>query len=129
MFLKFLILSLSIAFSSACIDVCRGRPGNHFAVNPRGCAWYFRCNVGQEAQEGRCPGDFVFSYERQMCDYRENVQCEDPEIRTECPPTGIDVIKHPHVCSKYVGEFLKRFCDEFLTCDILFKKLKIFSLY
>lgn len=102
---------MALAITNACVDVCRGRDGNHFAVNPRGCAWYFRCNVGFEAEEGRCPGDFVFNYEKQACDYRENVECEDQEFLTTCPVVGIAVIQHPHVCSKYVGTCLKLFLN------------------
>lgn len=106
---KLLILSLLsvIILTEACVDVCRGRAGNHFASNPRGCSWYYRCNVGREAEEGRCPEPYYFNYVNQTCDWKENVGCEDNfEFPSTCPSVGITAIQHPNVCSKYTGEIL-----------------------
>lgn len=96
----------AILITEACVDVCRGRQDNHFAPNPRGCAWYNRCNVGTPAEEGRCPDPFYFNFESQVCDWRENVDCtEDNDYPTTCPSSGIAIIPHVNVCSKYTGRF------------------------
>lgn len=93
-----------ILITEACVDVCRGRQDNHFASNPRGCAWYNRCNVGRPAEEGRCPEPFYFNYEKQSCDWQENVECTEANTYpTTCPPVGIASIPHVNVCSKYTG--------------------------
>lgn len=102
-----LALSLlsAILITNACVDVCRGRPNNHFASNPRGCSWYYRCNIGLPAEEGRCPEPYYFNYDTQTCDWKENVDCNDDRVfPTTCPVVGITVIPHPNVCSKYTGE-------------------------
>jgi len=84
---------------------CTGKP---FARNTRGCSWFFVCNVdtGEVESQNRCPQDMYFDEEEQVCDYRENVQCDIPSPTTECPTeNGIFVISHPHSCSKYTGCF------------------------
>lgn len=102
--LTFIFLLSSLLIAQACVDVCRGRPGNHFAANERGCSWYWRCNIGREAEEDRCPEPYYFNYERQICDWKENVECEEQVYSSECPSSGITLRPHPNVCSKYTGE-------------------------
>lgn len=35
---------------------CAGREGPHFAINTRGCSWYFACNGENEVvRQDRCP--------------------------------------------------------------------------
>jgi len=96
------VLLSAILITEACLDVCRLRQDNHFAPNPRGCAWYNRCNVGIPAEEGRCPDPYYFNFEKQVCDWRQNVNCtETNNYPTSCPSAGIAIIPHPNVCSKY----------------------------
>lgn len=82
--------------------------GERFAKNTRGCSWFFVCDDdNQVIQQNRCPENFYFSVERQLCDRRENVECDIPKGPTECPDeNGITVIPHPYSCSKYTGSCL-----------------------
>lgn len=108
--LKFISLILLIflsttSASNTCPYPCNGKPGTaYYARNPRGCAWFFTCNIGQAPKEGRCPQGFTFNHEKQICDYPENVECVDDAPITKCPPTGFAKISHPDTCSKYVCE-------------------------
>lgn len=96
---------------------CAGRSGAHFAVNPRGCSWYFACtNDNTVDREDRCPTGLHFNYLEQTCDFKINVKCEldDRWNNLVCPSTrGVSIIPHPYSCSKYTGEpwTHDRFCN------------------
>lgn len=108
-FILLSILSLTSA-ANTCAQPCNGHPLTaYYATNPRGCAWYFTCNVGQPPVQGRCPDGFLFNHKDQLCDHPENVECRDPEPITSCPAKGIAKISHPDTCSKYICEYF--FCN------------------
>ncbi|KAL7013737.1 hypothetical protein ACKWTF_015550 [Chironomus riparius] len=106
--LKFLSLILFIFLSTTsatntCPYPCNGHPDTaYYAKNPRGCAWFFTCNINQAPREGRCPEGYLFNHAKQLCDFSANVECVDDAPVTTCPPFGIAKISHPDTCSKYV---------------------------
>ena len=84
-------------------NVCTGK---RFASNSRGCSWFWVCDYdGEKLEENRCPENFFFSEEDQLCDKRDNVVCKIPDPPTECPSeNGVLVISHPNSCSKFTGK-------------------------
>ena len=110
MMLKFfLILSISLSpiYGSTCghPNPCNGHPqSSYYAQNPRGCGWYFTCNPDQPAKEGRCDEQFFFNHEKQMCDWKSNVDCVDAVPVTSCPASGVHTIQHPSSCARFTGE-------------------------
>lgn len=87
---------------------CSGRNETHFARNNRGCAWYFVCNnINEAVREGRCSDGYYFDYREQMCNNRQNVNCDlNTRGPSECPQGagGLQIISHPYSCSFYTGE-------------------------
>jgi Chitin binding Peritrophin-A domain len=88
---------------------CAGIAGPYFVTNYRGCAWYTVCFNNQVAREDRCPEGLRFNYSSQICDFRDNVECDldDRWNQLNCPvgqDQGIAIIPHPYVCSKYTGK-------------------------
>jgi hypothetical protein len=110
------ILFVSLLTSSALaaeVNPCGNRAGNYFARNPRGCSWYFVCENSQVVRENRCERGFRFNYDRQMCDYIDQVYCDiDDRLRNvTCPnENGINIIPHPQTCLKYTGDNLSNHC-------------------
>ena len=71
-----------------------------------GCSWYFVCGENNEVErENRCDSGYRFSYDSQMCDYRDRVYCDlDDRSNVTCPEgMGINIIPHPYTCSKYTS--------------------------
>lgn len=83
-------------------NVCGDRNERHFAVNTRGCAWFWYCNAHNIAlSQNRCPEGFRFNYDDQVCDYPENVDCDfdDRLLEYECPGDAlVTLIPHPQSC-------------------------------
>lgn len=83
-------------------DVCGYRNSAHFARNTRGCSWFWFCNEQNEAvSEDRCPENYRFNYDGQVCDFAENVECDfdDRPIEYECPRNAlVTYIPHPMSC-------------------------------
>jgi len=112
----FLISVLLITFVSAQdIDAYLGKMraesflenpcvGERFARNTRGCSWFFVCDLdtNEVESQNRCPPDMYFNEEDQLCDNRENVECDIPSPPTVCPEeNGVFIISHPQSCSKF----------------------------
>lgn len=77
-----------------------------------GCAWFFTCENGEVIYEGRCGDSYWFNYDDQLCDYKGNVECEDPQVPRECPgASNITIIPHPDTCSKFTVCFENIFND------------------
>lgn len=55
---------------------CEGVEGQTFAKHLFACDKYYFCDNGV-AHEGKCPDKFVFNAEEQVCDFPENVVCDD----------------------------------------------------
>jgi Chitin binding Peritrophin-A domain len=109
-FLSFASADVVIANANVSValqDSCLGITGPKFVSNYRGCAWYALCSNNEVIREGRCPDGYRFNYEQQICDFRDNIECEldDRWIQKTCPigSQSIAIIPHPYVCSKYTG--------------------------
>lgn len=74
--------------------------GTGFAMNTRGCSWYWVCNNEVPVGENRCPVDYHFNPSDQVCDYKDNVNCTiDQERRYDCPlDRVVELIPHPLSC-------------------------------
>lgn len=87
------------------VNPCEGIEEYSFVLNTRGCSWYHVCNnVSEVIGQGRCPSGFYFNAVQQICDHRENVNCDwdDRWTNLVCPnDPGITVIPHTYSCSKY----------------------------
>lgn len=105
---------------------CEDVPLGSFIPSTENCVDYYQCLPGTEVL-GSCPDKFLFNFELQMCDYPENVDCDDePPIQTtdvpdttsyvppettipddgeesliECLDDGAYFASHPSSCSKY----------------------------
>lgn len=81
---------------------CESRNESHFAINTRGCSWFWYCNEKNVAlSQNRCPAGFRFNYNDQNCDYEGNVECEfDNRVDDyTCPRSGFVIhIPHPQSC-------------------------------
>lgn len=126
--LIFVLFFTSISASgNTCPFPCNGHPDTAFyAKHPRGCSWYFTCNVGIDPVEGRCPNKLLFNHQKQMCDFPENVDCPIvAEPITKCPDHGIMKIPHIHTCSKYTRKFFfLSFCREKLSFFVEFNGIR-----
>lgn len=82
---------------------CEGRNESHFAINTRGCSWFWYCNEKNVAlSQNRCPVSYRFNYADQNCDYEVNVECsfDDRVDDYTCPRGGfVTYIPHPQSCS------------------------------
>lgn len=88
--------------------------GEQFAVNNRGCSWFWVCTE-DGATQGRCPEGLHFNVADQNCDYKDRANCQlnDPNIPKTCPEgPGIHIIPHELTCSKYTGWLIepRSFC-------------------
>lgn len=96
------VLSNNVAENFASSQ-CGGRNERHFAINTRGCSWFWFCNDRNEAlSQNRCPEGYRFNYNDQNCDYEWNVECDidDRVIDHTCPGTGfVTYIPHPQSCT------------------------------
>lgn len=104
----FLISVLLVTFVSA-QDTVNPCTGKRFVRNTRGCSWFFVCDLetGLVESQNRCEPNMYFNEADQVCDLRENVECDIPSPPTECPTeNGIFIISHPHTCSKFTGSYL-----------------------
>lgn len=86
--------------SSQCI-------GPRFAVNTRGCSWFWVCDEDNVViRQDRCPDGLHFNVVDQNCDYKDRANCQlvDQDVPKTCPlGAGIHIIPHPLTCSKYTG--------------------------
>jgi Chitin binding Peritrophin-A domain len=86
---------------------CEGLVGSKFVPSSRGCSWYFLCADDKVIREDRCPKGHRLNFEKQICDFGENIECDlDDRWNQVFCPVGrgeITIIPHPYVCSKYTG--------------------------
>lgn len=101
------LLARLVDVRGAAENPCGGIIDPYFVRSYRGCAWYTVCFNNAVVREDRCPEGLRFNYAEQLCDFTDNVECDlDDRWRSlTCPTgaTGIAVIPHPYVCSKYTG--------------------------
>ena len=115
LYLSLVLLSVSTAdelfeilkVEKAAENPCAGIVGPLFVKNYRGCSWYLICLNNEVARENRCPEGLRFNSREQLCDYRDNVECDfDDRLTQKICPVGsqsVAIIPHPYVCSKYTG--------------------------
>lgn len=94
------ILALSLCClgiaNSLELNICQDKPDGLFIRDHSSCGKYIAC-YSQLALYGECPRGFAFNPSNSMCDYPENVNCEDI-----CPHNGTATFKFEKSCTKYV---------------------------
>jgi len=93
----FLAFSLCLGIASAFeLNICADKLDGVFVREHSSCANYIAC-YNQMALFGACPPGFAFNPINSMCDYPENVNCD--EI---CPKDGTSTFRFEKSCTKYV---------------------------
>jgi len=93
------ILALSLCFGivhSLELNICQDKDDGLFIRDHSSCGKYIAC-YNQLALFGECPRGFHFNPSNGMCDYPENVSCDDI-----CPQNGTATFRFEKSCTKYI---------------------------
>lgn len=115
------IVILTLVFLSRILRIrgqigpaCAGARDGQFVKNSESCGSYYYCE-NEMADPARCPAEFYFNPNTQICDHKFNVDC------TQCSPTGIQNIEDPNDCRWYyrcvAGTRTHRSCTGGLVFD------------
>jgi len=77
-------------------NICHDKLDGIFIRDHSACSNYIACISGLPLY-GRCPNGYVFNPLNAMCDYPDNVICDDI-----CPQNGTATFKFEKSCTKYV---------------------------
>ncbi|XP_065085719.1 chitin-binding domain protein cbd-1-like [Ochlerotatus camptorhynchus] len=108
-----------VCWGSSSPNLCAGKPDGALVPSVE-CSNFFECKDGQHGEEITClPAGTVFDYQREVCDFPENVVCWTPggESTTGAPTRPprpediphdicrgvvIDAIPHPSDCTQFI---------------------------
>lgn len=90
-----LLLCVGIANSME-LNICQERQDGLFIRDHSACGKYIAC-YNKMAIYGECPHGFAFNPLNSMCDYPQNVNCDDI-----CPQNGTSTFRFEKSCTKYV---------------------------